>query len=135
MAPPPRPARVEQHLQPLGILWCLFGAMRLLTGAFAAFALHGMVHEGMFSEMPPVLVHALGMMAPFIALLTLVLSIGAVMTGYGLLTRKPWARSLAMVMSVLSLLKLPVGTALGIYTLWVMAPRSSWAEWEEGQRA
>jgi hypothetical protein len=34
------------------------------------------------------------------------------------------------VLGVLALIKIPFGTALGIYTLWVLAPRASWAEWE-----
>ncbi len=46
------------------------------------------------------------------------------------MSRRPWARTLAIVMAVLSLLKLPFGTALGIYTLWVLAPQASSVEWE-----
>jgi len=38
------------------------------------------------------------------------------------------------VFGVLALLKIPFGTALGIYTRWVLAPRASWAEWESLSR-
>ena len=31
---------------------------------------------------------------------------------------------LAIVVAILALLKFPIGTALGIYTLWVLAPSS-----------
>jgi len=48
--------------------------------------------------------------------------------------RQPWARPLAIIFGVLALLKIPFGTALGIYTLWVLAPRASWAEWESLSR-
>jgi hypothetical protein len=37
---------------------------------------------------------------------------------------------LAIVVAVLSLIKIPFGTALGIYTLWVLAPALSGAEWD-----
>ena len=51
-------------------------------------------------------------------------------TGYGLIARKPWARILAIVLGILTMLKLPFGTALGVYTLWVLAPRASADEWQ-----
>ena len=34
--------------------------------------------------------------------------------------RRPWARMLALMLGSVDLLLLPYGTALGIYTLWVM---------------
>ena len=37
--------------------------------------------------------------------------------GWGLMERTPWGRIVAIVASFLSLLKIPVGTALGIWTL------------------
>jgi hypothetical protein len=37
---------------------------------------------------------------------------------------------LAIVVAILTLLKFPFGTALGIYTLWVLAPSMSGAEYE-----
>jgi hypothetical protein len=54
------------------------------------------------------------------------LGIPGLLAGYGLLTRKPWARVLAIVVGILGLLNFPVGTAIGIYTLWVlMQPAAS----------
>lgn len=41
-------------------------------------------------------------------------------TGWGLLTYRPWARILNIVLSALDLFAVPVGTALGAYSLWVM---------------
>jgi hypothetical protein len=40
--------------------------------------------------------------------------------GRGLAARRAWARNAALVLSVLNLLVLPFGTALGLYTLWVV---------------
>jgi hypothetical protein len=42
------------------------------------------------------------------------------LAGYGLLKRTPWARVLALVVAILSLINFPIGTAIGIYTFWVM---------------
>jgi len=41
--------------------------------------------------------------------------------GIGILKRKNWARYLAMVLSVLDLFNFPIGTAFGIYCIWVLA--------------
>jgi hypothetical protein len=48
------------------------------------------------------------------------LAIPYVVAGIGLLQLRPWARSLGIVLLTLSLFNAPVGTALGIYGLWVL---------------
>ena len=48
--------------------------------------------------------------------------------------REPWARMLAIVLGVLNLFDLPFGTALGIYTLWVLLPAESEREYRETVR-
>ena len=42
------------------------------------------------------------------------------LAGRGLRGRKPWARNLALILAAFNLLLLPLGTALGLYTLWVL---------------
>ena len=39
--------------------------------------------------------------------------------GLGLRTRRAWAEKLSIVLAVLMLFSFPIGTALGIYTIWV----------------
>jgi hypothetical protein len=46
-------------------------------------------------------------------------------TGWGLLQREAWARTRALVVGFVALLNIPLGTALGIYTLWVLLPTQS----------
>ena len=41
----------------------------------------------------------------------------AILTGYGLYSRARWGRILAIVVAILSLIKFPIGTALGIWTM------------------
>lgn len=38
----------------------------------------------------------------------------------GLTRGRPWARNLALALAAFNLLLLPLGTALGLYTLWVL---------------
>jgi hypothetical protein len=125
--------RVANHLQPLGILWCLFGAYRIVGGVTGAFVLHTVAHSGMFGDAPPFVAQMVGTMGPVVLVMGLFLGAASVATGYGLLTRQPWARTLAIVMAILSLIKPIMGTALGIYTLWALAPAASGMEWENLQ--
>jgi protein-S-isoprenylcysteine O-methyltransferase Ste14 len=49
---------------------------------------------------------------------------------WGLFERESWARMLGLVIAFLALLRFPLGTALGIYTLWVLLPEESGAEYD-----
>ena len=122
--------RVQQNLQPLGIMWCIFGVYRLVAVVVGGMFLHSMMQSGMFGGMPPVAFHMMRAFGPVFVMMTIAMSSAAILTGYALLTRKPWGRVLAIVFGIFALLKIPFGTALGIYTLWVLAPQASGAEWD-----
>lgn len=49
---------------------------------------------------------------------------------WSLFQRQPWARILAIVIAFLALLRFPFGTAIGIYTLWVLLPEGSGREYD-----
>lgn len=131
--------RVQRHLQALGILWCVFGVYRVAGGLFGIFVLRVMTLRnfgggwpfgshlgGSFSHGPA----WLGALFPFIAAYTIVAVALSLLVGYSLLTRQPWGRTLAIVVGILILLKPILGTALGIYTLWVLAPSTSALEYD-----
>jgi hypothetical protein len=100
--------RVQNHAQTLGILWILFGTYRIIGGITATFFLHTFLRNGMFGDTPPVFLHMVSAMGPAIFGLAVILGVASIVTGYGLL----------------------MGTALGIYTLWALAPAASGVEWE-----
>ncbi len=49
---------------------------------------------------------------------------------WGLFERERWARMLGLALGFLALVRFPLGTALGIYTLWVLLPQESGAEYD-----
>jgi hypothetical protein len=59
-----------------------------------------------------------------------VFGVAHLVLAWGLYERQPWARMLGIVLACLALIRIPFGTALGIYTLWVLAPESSGREYE-----
>jgi len=127
--PAPSGGRVLRHVRTLGILWLVYSGLRLLQAL--AVTTFFSSDWWFFDRMPffvPGMVRAIG------GVFTLASLVG-VLAGWGLLERKPWARTLAIVLGVLALFKFPLGTALGIYTLWTLAPAQSEMEYRTVQRA
>jgi hypothetical protein len=68
----------------------------------------------------------------FIALFFGLLALPGLVTGWGLLTYRPWARVLDIVLSAFDLFHVPLGTALGAYSIWVMLHPETVALFEGG---
>ena len=107
---------MEKHVQVLGILYIVFGALGLI-GALTVFVVLGV--GGLFSPDEDAALLAVGV-GGFIALIILITSIPGIIAGWGLLKHHNWARILTLVLSFLNLLNLPFGTALGIYGIWLL---------------
>jgi hypothetical protein len=128
--------RVQRHVQTLGILWCVYGGYRAITGILGALFLAGISTGGFMGgwERPGIFPFMsapwMAGLAGFIAVITMIFAALSFLVGFSLLTRKPWGRTLAIVIAILQLIKIPFGTALGIYTLWVLAPSPSGAEYD-----
>jgi zinc-ribbon domain len=130
--PPPYPGRVQSHIHLVAILWFAISALEALGGLFLLFlgnALFPHLHE--MSNVPPDV--PTGFLTAFftmIAILVLAKAAGGFAAGMGLTRRASWGRTVALVMSFISLLNLPFGTALGIYTIWVLLPSYSALEYD-----
>lgn len=111
------------RIRSLSIVWFIYGALTLLLGllglGFAGAFFHGF---GPFAHGPwtrgpwgseffgPAFIHfAFGFVVVRSAL--------ALIAGWGLMERAPWGRPVAIVAAFFCLLKIPIGTALGIWTL------------------
>ena len=125
--------RVSRHIQTLGMLWLIYAAVRFVTKLTGLFFLHGFLghHEAnhwIFGSGP----FSNDWMAALwpIALTSLVVSVAlCVLTGYALITRQSWGRVFGIIFGILALFHPFLGTALGIYTLWVLAPTASGVEY------
>jgi hypothetical protein len=129
--------RVRRNLRTVATLWMINGILRLtwsgsmiiFGGVFFPFlrgsrgsgawpiggwGLDGFLSRGVFSA---------GVVLAMFGVLHLVLA-------WGLFERESWARVLGLVMGFLALLRFPLGTALGIYTLWVLLPEESGVEYD-----
>ena len=123
---PPVERRIEKHAKILAILWLAASGLRLLPGLGLLF-----FGGGMAMHFIPFPVRAF--LLPFVGVVGAFLLAGAVaglVAGWGLLNYRPWARVLALILGAISLIHFPFGTALGIYTLWVLLPTESGREYQ-----
>ena len=115
---------MSRHITFLIRLTQLWSGVNLIVGlALAAFAVAAATLVVSAREEPPGTEVAAGVTAATLAVVALAALVWAVahrVAGRGLRTRKPWARNLALMLAAFNLLLLPLGTALGLYTLWVL---------------
>jgi hypothetical protein len=109
---------MEQHCTILGWLNIVGHAVFLVVGLFVFILLTGI--GAAVGGQDPVAPRILTLVGTGVGLLLVALSLPGLAAGYGLLTRKPWARMLALVVGVLGLVNFPLGTAIGIYALWLL---------------
>lgn len=107
---------LEQHVTVLGWLHIGSNILLLIIGGFVFFLLTTIGVISGDQEATAIL----GMVGTFIGLLMAALAIPGMIAGWGLLKRKNWGRVLGIVVGVFSLMNFPLGTAIGVYTLYVL---------------
>ena len=123
----PQKGRLQRHVHLLGILWIAYSALHFLAGVVLMIVANTIFgHMGRFETGAPAFVQPL---LSTIAILLLIKAVLGVAAGWGLMQRLDWARVLAIVLSFISLFNPPFGTALGIYTLWVLLSHDADAEY------
>ena len=65
-----------------------------------------------------------------IATIILVLSLPGLVAGIGLLRLRPWSRFLTLILAVFDLMAVPIGTAFGLYAIWVLVQEETIALFE-----
>jgi hypothetical protein len=115
---------MESHKRILGILYIISGALLIIAMIFLS---------ALFSVfLPVILEHSnaddqwiLEWIVPFIQLIAVIIvllfAIPSLIAGWGLLNKQKWALTLALILGCFKLFNFPIGTALGIYTIWVYA--------------
>jgi hypothetical protein len=116
---------MREHVRILGIIHIVLGALGLLTALvlLAIFGVGGAAVGAAAAQNDPdalVALPIIGAAGFGIFLLVAVLTIPGLIAGVGLLKLRPWARILTIVLSAMNLLSIPIGTALGVYGLWVL---------------
>jgi hypothetical protein len=119
---------MQTHVKVLGVLYLavsaifLAGALFLIMGTGTAAAIVGAAAE---PEDAAIAIPILGIAGTALAMFLIVFALPGLLTGYGLLQLKPWARIVGIVLSAVNLINIPFGTVIGIYGLWVLLNRDT----------
>jgi hypothetical protein len=127
----PRRSRVQEHVRLLAILWFAFSALSVLGGVILVILANTLflhLHDMGAPEAPTAFLHPL---LTVVGIFVVAKGVAGFLVGWGLLNREPWARIATLILAFISLLNPPFGTALGIYTLWVLLPARAEEEYEK----
>ena len=107
---------MEKHLNVVAALQIGFSVLWIVIGIVILFVLSmigGFVDDKDANFVLPLI-------GQIVAAFLFLISVPGVIAGIGLLKRKEWGRILTLVLSVIGLMNVPIGTAVGVYCIWVL---------------
>jgi hypothetical protein len=116
---------MREHVRILGILNMVVGGLAAVAGVVVLVVMgsvaklltvSGAINDQDAATAAPIV----AIVGVCIASFLLVIAAPALVGGWGLLNFRPWSRILMIVVSILHLFHIPIGTALGVYGLWVL---------------
>ncbi len=129
--------RLGSQLRVLGILWAVYSGFRMLMAVWTVIFTRALMPA--FAEIVP---HDAALnMAPFLRAMSgfyiltgvwaIVAGIVGIWASWALLKRERSGRTIALVIAFVSLISIPFGTALGVYTLVVLLPQTAGLTYEQ----
>ncbi len=114
---------MQTHVKVVAVAFIVFGALGVLA-AMALMAVFGgaagIVGASADPEGAAIALPIIGLTGTFLTIFLFAVSVPLLITGFGLLSWRPWARVLGIVLCAIQLIHIPLGTLLGIYGLWVL---------------
>jgi hypothetical protein len=107
---------MKEHVTVVGALCIGLGALGVVLAIIVFVVLAGVGVLSGDREALPILTFIAVVSAGFLA----IISVPDIIGGIGLLRRQPWARILVLILSVIKLINFPLGTIVGIYSIWVL---------------
>ena len=108
--------KIEQHVTLVAALNIGFGVLGVLIGIIVFTAITG---GGILSGDSEAIAIT-SVVGTAVGGFIVILSIPEIIAGIWLLKRRPWARILAIIIACLDVIEIPIGTAIGIYSHWVL---------------
>jgi hypothetical protein len=107
---------MEHHVRILGVIYVILGLLHLLLAGGILVLMVG-IGAAAGDRQTAWIIGGVGMT---VATVIAVLSIPTIVTGIGLQRFRPWSRIVALMLAIFNLFSFPIGTAVGIYALWVL---------------
>lgn len=110
---------MESHKRILGILYLVWGLLTLLLVFGINIFISFMMFHTHTREMDlPEMMMVEGIVRVVMGFVLLVISLPSIIGGVGMLYNKRWAFTIVLIVGIFSLMSFPMGTAIGVYTLW-----------------
>jgi hypothetical protein len=113
---------MEVHKRILAILYIISGSLQILGMLFVS-AFISVIIPFIMDEAGPDAQWVFVWLVPFIRMIAVIVivlfSIPSIIGGIGLLNNKSWSLTLLLVLGCFKLFSFPIGTAIGIYTIYV----------------
>ena len=118
---------MEKHITVVAVLRLGLSILGLITGVILYVLLYAFGYLVDDMQVKTVL----SIIVNIAMVVLIVLSIPGIIAGIGLLKRKEWARILTLILSALDLVNFPLGTALGVYSIWALVQPEVMAEFKK----
>ena len=118
---------MEKHINVVGVLYIILSVLSFL-GAFTIYFVLRLI--GNFTDDHNANM-VLTIIADVLSVVLVALAIHGLIGGIGLIKRKNWARILILILSIINLLNFPIGTAVGIYSIWALLQPEVTAEFQK----
>ena len=113
---------MKQHVSFVGALHVGFGILGLL-GALTVFIIFNFAQGFVVEE--PLAEEILSFLGGTLSILIMFFASLGIIGGIGLFSYKSWARILVMIVSAVNCLNIPIGTAKGVYSIWVLMQKET----------
>jgi hypothetical protein len=110
-------SKMKKHVTIVGALQIGFSTLWLI-GALVLYFVFNFARG--FVDNDEVATRVLGFLGYILPLFIGVISIIGLIGGIALLSYRTWARVLVIIVSALGCLNIPIGTLVGVYTIWVL---------------
>lgn len=107
---------MEKHLTAVAALhigWSILGLMLVALMAILLAGLGMVVYD-------PQAMFIIWTILPAMGIIIGIFSLLGIIGGIGIFARKGWARILVLIISAINIVNFPLGTALGVYSIWVL---------------
>lgn len=113
-------SKMKKHVTAVGAIQIGIGSLGIIIslGLFILFS--NLLDFIPKEDMPEFVQKFLSYLFKAIPVVIGVLSLMSLVGGIGLLSCKPWARIIVIIVAVVGCLNIPIGTLVGVYSMWVL---------------
>jgi hypothetical protein len=120
---------MEKHITLVGVLNIVYRSLSILGAAilvaitvWCGYLVENLIRWGSIRsyEISPGVLNIVTIVLLFLAAAIFIVSAAGIIGAIGVLRRKQWGRILLLVVSFFSLVRIPLGTLLGVYSIWVL---------------